>query len=149
MTAAVIEFNSLPDAVRTAAQDDDFFLGRWRRFVLFFVSGVEVGRVAFEFGSAGIHSFVNGLDAELLALVANLFLSASAVETPDASEPSIGKSHPLRVAQNFGGKRFHRLLFKLQLHVVNLFELVQKPGIDRRCLAQLLDGVSLAQRVAK
>ena len=39
------------------------------------------------------------------------------------------------------------MLVKLRLHVVDLFELVQEPGIDRRYLCQLLDGASLAERV--
>ena len=40
------------------------------------------------------------------------------------------------------------MLFQLQLHVVDLFELVQEPRIDRRHLGQLLHRISLAQRIA-
>src|ERR1700758_1052881 len=39
------------------------------------------------------------------------------------------------------------MLLELQLHVVNFLQLVEKPGIDGGDLRELLDGVTLAQRV--
>src|SRR5271155_129131 len=67
MAATVIELNSLPDAVRSAAEDDDLLLGSGWSFVLIFVGGVHVRRVALELGGACIHKFINGTDAALFA----------------------------------------------------------------------------------
>src|ERR1700676_5196741 len=52
VATAVIEFNSLPYAIRPTSEDDDFFLLGWRRFVFFFVCGIKIRREALEFRSA-------------------------------------------------------------------------------------------------
>ena len=147
VAAAVVKLNSLPDAVGPAAQNDDFLLLGRRGLVFFFVGRVQIRRVAFEFRGAGVHALVDRRDAVLLAQMPNFFLRALAVEPPDPGQPPVGEAHALGLAQHLGGNRFHGMLFQLQLHVVNLFELVQEPGIDRRHLRQLLDGVALAQRI--
>src|ERR1039457_2390293 len=147
VAAAVIEFNSLPDAVGAGTENDDLLLRRGRRFVFFFVSGVEIWSVAFELRGAGIDPLVDRLQAVLLAEVADFFLAAFAVQAPGPGETSIGETHALGFAQHLGRDRFHRVLFQLQLHVVNLFELVEEPGIDRGHLRNLLDRVPLTDGV--
>ena len=67
MAAAVVELDSLADAVRPGAQDDDFLLVGGRRFVFFLVGGIEVRRVALEFGGASVDVLVHRANAELLA----------------------------------------------------------------------------------
>src|SRR5208283_2041406 len=67
VAAAVIKFDSLPDAVGAGAENDDLLLRCGRGLIFFFVGGVEIGRVAFELGRAGIDSLVDGLKAVLLA----------------------------------------------------------------------------------
>src|SRR6267378_1371333 len=59
VAAAIIKFNSLPDAVGTGTEDDDFLLRRGRGLVFFFVGGVEIRCVAFELRGAGIDPLVN------------------------------------------------------------------------------------------
>ena len=59
MAAAVVELDSLPNAVGAGAKNDDFLFRRRRGFVFFFVGRVEIGRVAFEFGGAGIDALVD------------------------------------------------------------------------------------------
>src|SRR5208283_1550132 len=147
VAAAVIKFNSLPDAIGTGTENHNLLLRRGRGFVFFFVRGVEIRRVAFELRGAGIDALVDRLQAVLLAEVANLFLAAFAVQTPGSGEPSIGEAHALGFAQQVGGNRFHWMLLQLQLHVVNLFELVEEPGIDRGHLRDLLDRMPLANGV--
>ena len=144
VAAAVIEFNSLPDTVWTRAENDDFLLRCGRGFVFFFVGGVEIRSEAFEFGGAGIDAFEDWLKLVLLAEVADFFLAAFTVETPDAGEASVGESHALGFAHDLGGNRLHGMLLQLQLHVVNLFELVEEPRVDRRHLGNLLDRITLA-----
>ena len=148
VAAAVIEFNSLPDAVGPAAEDDDFLLVGGRGFVFFFVGRIKIRRVAFEFGGAGVHALVDGIDAVLLAQVADFFLIAFAAQAPGSGEAAVGESHALGVAQDCGRDRFHRMLFDFQLHVVNFFELVEEPGVDAGHFRDLLDGVALADGVA-
>src|SRR5690242_9126214 len=84
-----------------------------------------------------------------LALVANFFLISFAAQSPGSGETSIGEAEALGIAQNFGWHRLHGMLFQLELHVINFFELVKEPGIDRGHFRDLLDGVSLTQRVEK
>src|SRR5581483_4716158 len=101
VAAAVIELNSLPDAIRSAAQDDHLlFLGRGG-LVLFLVSRVEIGCEALEFGGAGVHSLVDWLNFVLLAEVTNLLSRAFTVVKPPCSrQPPIGKTHALGIAQH-------------------------------------------------
>ena len=80
VAAAVIEFNSLPDAIGPAAENDDFLLVGRRGLVFLFVGRVKVRREAFELGGAGVDAFVDRHHAVLLAQVANFFL---AFEAPD------------------------------------------------------------------
>src|SRR2546430_1266056 len=72
VAATIIELDPLPDAVRPAAKNDDFLLSRGRRLVFLFVSGIEVGRVAFELSGTSIYKLVDRRDAVLLAEVADL-----------------------------------------------------------------------------
>src|SRR5579872_1305365 len=148
VAAAVIEFNSLPYAIGSAAQDDYFLFRSWRRLVLFFIGGIEIRREALEFGGASIDTLVHRLNAMLLSLVANFVQIAFTIKTPGCSQPSVGKSHSLGFAQHVGRDRLHGMFLQLKLHVINFFELVEEPGIDRSHLGQLLDGVALTQCVA-
>src|ERR1700686_1889070 len=84
----------------------------------------------------------------LFAEVADFLLAAFAVETPDSSQTPVRKSHALSLAQHIAGERFHGMLLELKLHVINFFELIEEPGIDRCHLGDLLDGVSLAKSIA-
>src|SRR6266853_2516471 len=84
----------------------------------------------------------------LFAEVADFLLAAFAVETPDSSQTPVRKSHALGLAQHIAGERFHRVFLPLKLHVINFFELVKEPGVDRRHLCYLLDGVPLAKSIA-
>ena len=63
MAAAVIELDSLPDAVRPRSENDDLGLVGRRRLVLFVIGRIEIRRHRFEFGGAGIHQFEDRLDA--------------------------------------------------------------------------------------
>src|SRR5207248_10662703 len=52
--AAIIELNSLPNAVRSASEDHDFPLVAVAPLVLVAVGRVVVGRVSFELGRTGV-----------------------------------------------------------------------------------------------
>ena len=121
MAAAVIELNSLPDAIGSAAQDDDFFLVSGCGFVLFFVGRVQIWSEAFEFGGAGVHALVHGLNLVFLSQMADFFLIAFAAQAPGSGEASVGEAHTLGVAEHLGRDRFKRMLFDFKLHVINFF----------------------------
>src|SRR5204863_7846098 len=60
MYAAIVELDSLADAVRTAAQDDDLALvgglrlALRRTMAIALVTGIEIGRARFELGGARV-----------------------------------------------------------------------------------------------
>ena len=150
MATAIIEFNSLPDTVRTTAQDDYLLVLGGRRLVFLFIRRVEIWRVALKLGSAGIHQLVNGLEAMFLAQVANVLGSAlAAVYFPGCGETGIRQSHALGFAQEIGGNGFRRMLLDLLLHINDLFELVEEPGIDAGNAREFFYGVALAQGIAE
>src|SRR5437879_12211439 len=80
--------------------------------------------------------------------MSDLFLCALAAQPPNTREPAVGEAHALGIAEHFGGNRFHRMLFQLKLHIVNLFELVEEPRIDGGHLCQIFYRVPLAQSVS-
>ena len=69
--AAVVELDALADAVRAAAEDDDFLFVRLAGFVFVAVGGVEIRRVGLELGGAGVDEAVAGDDAFRFALGAD------------------------------------------------------------------------------
>src|SRR5882762_8978321 len=87
-----------PDAVRSAAQDDDFLFRGGRRLIFFLVRRVQVWRVALELGCARVHALVDRHDTMLFAQVADLLLGALAVQTPDRGQPPVGEAHALGIA---------------------------------------------------
>src|SRR5690349_12056754 len=117
MAAAVVEFNSLPYAVWSASQDDDFFLVCGRGLVFFFVGRIQIRCVALKLRGAGIHALIYRFDLVLPAQMANLLSRAfSTIEAPDAGQALIGKAHTLRIAQNITGDRFEWVFLELHPH---------------------------------
>ena len=72
--AAVVELDALADAVRSAAEDDDFLFVRLAGFVFVAVGGVEIRRVGLELRGAGIDEAVGRDDAFGFALGADRVL---------------------------------------------------------------------------
>ena len=62
--AAVVELDPLADAVGPAAEDDDALALAGQGLVLVLVGRVEVGRLGFELGGAGVDRLVDRHDAE-------------------------------------------------------------------------------------
>src|SRR3954454_16309183 len=138
MAAAVVELNSLPDAVGAAAENDDLLLVGWRGLVFFFVGRVEIGRVALEFGRASVHALVNGFQVVLLAGVSELGSGvAAALDTEQVADANVGKSGALGFAQQFAGNRLRPELRYLFRDVVDLLQLVEEPRVDRGHLVDL------------
>ncbi|EKD36982.1 MAG: hypothetical protein ACD_75C01301G0001 [uncultured bacterium] len=59
MDAAVVELDALTDAVGAAAEDHDFLPLGLYRFIFLFVGRIEVRRIGFELGRAGVDQLVD------------------------------------------------------------------------------------------
>ena len=123
MHTAIVELDPLADTVRPAAEDDHFFTRGRRRFVLAFVSRIEVGRERFEFRATGIHRFENRRHAE----IAPCRRHRSFLDSAQVRDSPIGKSHRLEFAKVLCAQRLDRnALFFLD----ELGDGVDKPSID-------------------
>ena len=71
VNAAVVELNALPDAVRSAAENHDFFPAVGLRFALLFVGGVKISRGGRKLGGARVHPFVNWTQTERVPVLPN------------------------------------------------------------------------------
>ena len=76
--AAVVELDALADSVRTAAEDDDLLLVGLAGFVFVAVGRVEIRRVGFELGGAGIDEAVGRDDADGFAFGADVVFGGAA-----------------------------------------------------------------------
>src|SRR5690242_21390678 len=131
MAAAVIELNSLPDAIGSAAEDNDFLVGRRRSLILFFVGRIEIGSVTLKLGRARIHEFEYWLDSVLRAQVPNLLRGSLVVpDVPAISKSGIGDAHALCLPHQLRRNRIDGMLLNFPLHLGNLSHLLQKPWID-------------------
>ena len=149
VAAAVIELDSLPDAIRTAAENDDLLAVGRRRFVFFFVGRVEIRREAFELGRAGIDALVDRADAARVALLVDQVRGAASVlHLPQVREPLVGEAHALEFAQ-FVARRLRPSCAPSVCAWAsrNVLQLVQEPGIDLRQVMHLLDRPAMQQRM--
>jgi hypothetical protein len=63
MDAAIVKLDPLPDPVRSAAKNDDFFALRHGGLVLPLVGGIEIRRVGLEFRRTRVDDLVDRLEA--------------------------------------------------------------------------------------
>src|SRR5262245_33573812 len=127
MTAAVIELDSLPDAIRPAAQDENFLAGRRIRFVLLVKTRIHIGRVGLKLRRAGIDSLENGSYIQLLSQT----IDTLRPHVPRRRETSVRHACALHPSQLISRDLIGRLLSGLSQGVLYFLELVQEPGINR------------------
>ena len=138
MTTAIIELETLPDSVRTAAESDDLRSRVGIRLVALFVGPIHVGRERFEFRRARVDAFV-GRDQAQFDTPRSNGCFRHAVNGRDLA---VAKPRALQRAQQIGGKIAERLHGGNAPERGNLAELLEEPRIDLRELVQLLDGPS-------
>ncbi len=92
VAAAIVELDSLADAVRTAAEDDHLRARRRLRLALFLARAVHIGRVRLEFRRAGIDPLVRRAVARLEAL------ARTASSSAPSSAPSSRSPIPARLS---------------------------------------------------
>src|SRR5579859_7965431 len=101
MAAAIVEFDSLPDAVGAASQDHDpsAALRLAGRFVLVFVGRIEIWGVGGELGGTRIDLLEGSLDAQPLAGGPHVHFGRA----PPPGQLAIGETASLGFADQFGG----------------------------------------------
>ena len=138
MAAAVIELDSLPDAIGAAAQNHDLLAGAGVGFAGAFVVRVEVRREAFELRGAGVHAAEDGLDAEFLAAVAHFDFAYA----PGFGELRIADAEPLGGAELLAGGGGEGGLRQLAFEIHHLLHLLEEPGVDGGHLVDVGDAVA-------
>jgi hypothetical protein len=145
VAAAVIELDSLPDAVGPAAQNHDLLAIRGRGFALRFVAGIEIRREAFELGRTGIDAIEDGRHAQLFARVRGRLHFGRFPELRDlASEmPALGFA-----ANSASASSSEPAPFETFSNRPTSAQLLEEPGIDRGHFVDLLRRCSPGQREA-
>src|SRR5215470_2780712 len=103
VAAAIVEFNALPDAVRTAAQNHDFGALLRIRLILVFVTRIEIWREGLEFGGAGVDALKNRRNAVARALQAN----GSRSGAPYLRQLLVARAVALYFAKQFFGRSLY------------------------------------------
>ena len=122
MYAAVVEFDTLTDTVRAAAEDHDFIAVNGRvGLTLFFISGVHVGGIGSKFRSAGVHALVDRVQVILVAQLADFRFP----HARQLRQTRIGKAFTLQGAQEVSVEavdaHFRHFLFQTD-QLFNLYQ---------------------------
>src|SRR6516164_1193662 len=136
MAAAVIELDSLPDTVRSAAQNHDFLLLCRLGFVLFFVGRVHVWSERFELGGTCVDTLENRSNIVTRALQTNY----SRRGLPDLRQLFVAGTDAFRLPQQIFGGRLYRHRSGPPVHRRQLSNLVNEPRIDLRQFTDFASG---------
>ena len=129
MAAAIIEFNSLPDPIGSAAENHDLLSIRRLGLVFFFVRRIKVRRVGFEFRGAGVDALVHRNDSVLRALSA----ICAGVSRAECVQARIGKSERFPSRSNSAGNVSPACSRKSPgSGLGNFLHFVEEPRIDAR-----------------
>src|SRR5580704_1709539 len=142
MATAVIEFNSLPDAVGAAAENHYLWSLLGVGLVFVFVSGIEIGREGFEFGGASVYTFEHRSNAIAGALKAHGGGSA----LPDLRKLLVARAVTFDLAQELFGSGLYRHRSGAAIHGDDFFDLMNEPGIDLSEFADFFSGQALVDR---
>ena len=104
VAAAIVELDSLPDAVRAAAQDDDLGSVGGGRLVFVLVRRIQIRRKRFKLGRAGIHPLEDGRDVRFGPLVAH----GRRRGFPHLRQLLVACAGPLGLQQKFRRHGLHR-----------------------------------------
>ena len=126
MYAAVVEFDTLTDTVRAAAEDHDFVTVRWVGFALFFISGVHISGVGSKLCRTGIHALVNRVQVILVTQLTDFCFT----HAREFCQTRIGKAFAFQLAQEVSvqASDAHFRHFLFQTH--QFFNLYQEPAVN-------------------
>ena len=141
MTAAVVEFNSLPDAVWPAAQDHDLGLRLRIGLIFLFVSRIHIRREGFELSRARVHALEHGCYVPPRALQPH----GRRRGLPDLRKLLVACAVPLDFAEQVARGGLYGNSGGALVHGHDFLELVDEPGIDFCQLANFFRGQAAFQ----
>ena len=139
MHTAVVEFDALTYAVRSASQDHDLVLGRNFRIVLRVVGGVVVAGVL----HAGDG---NGEPAFFHAVGFPRFPDLVFLDVEDLGEVAVGEAVLLSLDEQVFGRDLSLVLEYLFFQLDQFFHLVKEPAVDLGRLIEFLRGRAFPYR---
>ena len=143
MAAAVIELDSLPDAIGAAAEDGDFGPVAGVGLVFFLVGGIKIGSEGLKFGGAGIDALENGLNAQFTPALAH----RCRLYVPQLGNLFVARARALGFEHQFRRNFVQRAGFYARVDLQHLLEMLNEPGIDLGERANLLAGHASLQRL--
>ena len=133
MNTGVVELDTLPDSIRSRAQDDDRRLLSNSDFALLIVRGIVVWSLRFELSCTGIDRLVDGSDSEAMARSSDFGL----VETTNLSDLCVRETMSFQLMKNLCIK-FHRIS-TLRCKGVQEMDLFKHPWIESGDLLHLVE----------
>ena len=143
MHAAVVEFDALADAVRTAAEHHHLAPRRRPGFALFLVARVHVGSTGGELGRAGVDPLVDRADAQRPAMLAHHAL----IDAEQRRQAAVGEALALQRAHCAGIQRVEGATGQLLFVTDQVLDLHQEPRIDAADAVHLVDRQADAEGV--
>src|SRR5471030_2594964 len=142
--AAVIEFDTLADAVRATAQHHDFFLVGRLGLALFIVGRVHIRGVGREFGGAGVDPLVDRTDVQSVALRAH----GLGVGLQQEGQAAVREALLLQFVQRRLVEHVQLLRVEPQLDIDDFLDLDEEPWIDARQRVHFVEREALGECVA-
>ncbi len=131
--AAVVELDTLADAIRPAAEDQYLVPLRRLRLALLLIGGVHVGGGRFEFGGAGIDALENRAHAERVTMPAHVAFA----DTEQPRQALIGEAPALEPQQLVAIELAQAAAIEGLLLAHQLLDLGDEPRVDARVLVDL------------
>ncbi len=165
LTTAVVEFDPLADAVRSAAEDHDLRSTSHPRLVVEDAAGfaalvrhpertlvrrIEVRRHGLEFRGTRVDEFVDGFDSQRLAVLSHRKNRIGRDRSEiDVRQLRIGVTEPLRFEQQVGGHILQPLVRQqLVFEGDQLDHLIKEPRIDSSEFTDPLEGPTQLDGIA-
>ncbi len=148
VTTAIVELDALADPVRSAAENDDLVLVRWRALVRQLtrerrlIGRIHVGGGGGELGRAGVDALEHRANAERVALGGELGFRGLGQHR----QPRVGKAHRLQAphAERVVGQA---VLADLVFHLDDAAHLGEEPRIDLAGVEDVLIGPAEPHRL--
>ena len=143
--AAVVKLDSLADAVRPAAEDDDLFPRGRRRLALLVVAGIKIGGRGVKFRRTGIDPLEDRVNSVAVSALAHRLLFG----LQQQRDAPVGKPLLFPCAQGLRVEGCHavRADFGLGFHQIRHFR--QEPPIDFANGVDLFDAHAVTKRLGK
>ncbi len=143
LAAAIVELNTLADAVWPAAEDHDLVCSGGPGFILGLVGTVKVRGAGCKLRGTSIHAMKSGQNTPGFANLTNL----ASRQPRQAADVRVGKPHTLGAAQQ--GDEFFRLWIACsdsRFEVNDFLQLRQKPGVVSAGQTDFIDRFFTTQR---